>query len=86
MTVNLTDAQSDQINNSKYTHNYIKQYEADTYGDADAQEYYTELFEAETNVRARSTANDVGGIIIYMQGRELVAYYDYENLGGTVFA
>lgn len=81
----LTTKQSNLINNSKYTHNYIKQYKADTHGDADAQEYYTEQFEQQTLVLERSTANDVGGIIIYMQGTELVAYYDYENLGGTVF-
>lgn len=83
--MHLTDAQSDLINSSKYTHNYIAQYEADTHGDADHIEYYTALFEQQTLVLERSTANDVGGIIIYMQGTELVAYYDYENLGGTVF-
>ena len=82
----LTAKQSALINKSAYTHNYLKQYKKDVHGDADHAEYYTELFEAETNVLSRSTANDVGGLIIYMQGKQLVAYYDYENLGGTVFA
>lgn len=83
--MNLTAEQHNLINSSRYTHNYIKQYNKDAHGEADAQEYYTEQFEAQTNVLQRSTANDVGGIIIYMQGQELVAYYDYENLGGCVF-
>lgn len=82
----LTAKQSDLINTSTYTHNYITQYRKDVHGDADAQEYYTAQFEAQTNVLQRSTANDVGGLIIYMQGKQLVAYYDYENLGGCVFA
>ena len=82
----LTNKQSALINNSKYTHNYIKQYNKDVHGDADHAEYYTEQFEADTQVLKRSTANDVGGLIIYMQGKQLVAYYDYENLGGCVFA
>ena len=84
--MHLTTKQHNLINDSKYTHNYLKQYKKDVHGDADAQEYYTELFESETSVLKRSTANDVGGLIIYMNGKQLVAYYDYENLGGTVFA
>jgi hypothetical protein len=84
--MHLTAKQSNLINNSKYTHNYMSQYDKDQHGDADHAEYYTEQFEAETGVLARSTANDVGGLIIYMNGKQLVAYYDYENLGGTVFA
>ncbi len=82
----LTTKQSNLINKSKYTHNYITEYNKDAHGDADHAEYYTTLFEAQTDVLKRSTANDVGGIIIYMQGKQLVAYYDYENLGGCVFA
>ncbi len=84
--MHLTAKQSNLINTSAYTHNYITQYNKDVHGDADAQEYYTEQFEADTKVLKRSTANDVGGLIIYMQGQQLVAYYDYENLGGCVFA
>jgi hypothetical protein len=86
MTVNLTDAQSNLINNSKYTHNYMSQYDKDQHGDADHADYYTDMFEADTAVLQRSVANDVGGLIIYMKGTQLVAYYDYENLGGCVFA
>lgn len=82
----LTAKQSNLINKSAYTHNYLTQYKKDVHGDEDSAEYYTAQFEAETDVLARSTANDVGGLIIYMNGKQLVAYYDYENLGGTVFA
>lgn len=84
--MHLTDAQSTLINTSAYTHNYQSQYDKEAHGDADHTDYYTALFEADTAVLKRSTANDVGGIIIYMKGRQLVAYYDYENLGGCVFA
>lgn len=84
--MHLTAKQSNLINKSAYTHNYMSQYDKDVHGDADHADYYTAQFEAETGVLARSTANDVGGLIIYMQGKQLVAYYDYENLGGTVFA
>jgi|SanBayMetagenome_1026888.scaffolds.fasta_scaffold80488_1 hypothetical protein len=84
--MHLTAKQSTLINTSAYTHNYITQYNKDLHGDADHADYYTQLFEADTAVLQRSTANDVGGLIIYMQGKQLVAYYDYENLGGCVFA
>lgn len=85
-TVNLTQQQEDAINNTPKTHDYFAQYEADEHGDEDAQEYFTAQFEADTSVLGRSVANDVGGIIIYMNKDELVAFYDYENLCGTVFA
>jgi hypothetical protein len=85
MTVRLTDAQSDLINTTEHTHDYMHCYDAEEHGDSDHSEYYTEQFERETNVLERGTANDVGGIIIYMQGPELVAFFDYENLAGTVF-
>lgn len=83
--MHLTAKQSKQINTSKYTHNYLAEYRKDQHGDADHAEYYTEQFEADTGVLTRSCANDVGGLIIYMNGKQLVAYYDYENLGGCVF-
>lgn len=82
----LTNKQSALINTSTYTHNYLAEYNKDAHGDRDVAEYYTEQFEAQTDVLKRSEANDVGGIIIYMKGKQLVAYYDYENLGGCVFA
>jgi hypothetical protein len=85
-TLDLTQAQEDAINDTANTHDYMSQYEADKHGDLDHSEFYTEQFERETSVLKRSTANDVGGIIIYMKDRELVAYFDYENLCGTVFA
>lgn len=93
MTIDLTQAQEDSINNSPSTHDYMTQYEADKHEASceadlytDHSDYYTAQFEADTSVLSRSKANDVGGIIIYMQRKQLVAYFDYENLCGTVFA
>jgi hypothetical protein len=85
MTINLTDAQSDLINNSPSTHDYMTEYKAEAHGDEDHSDYFTAQFEADTSVLSRSRANDVGGIIIYMKRKQLVAYFDYENLCGTVF-
>jgi CRISPR/Cas system-associated protein Cas7 (RAMP superfamily) len=85
-TLNLTQQQEDAINTTASTHDYFSQYEAEAHGDEDHSDYFTEAFEADTSVLKRSVANDVGGIIIYMNKRELVAYFDYENLCGTVFA
>lgn len=84
--MHLTTKQSNLINTAENTHNYMAQYTADAHGDEDHTDYYTLQFERDTSVLSRSTANDVGGIIIYMQKKQLVAYFDYENLQGTVFA
>ena len=92
-TVNLTQQQEDAINNTAKTHDYMTRYDADEHeASIDADEYsdhidyYTAQFEDDTTVLQRSTAHDVGGIILYMNTNELVAFYDYENLCGTVFA
>ena len=86
MQVQLTQQQEDAINTTANTHDYMLDYEAEVHADADHSDYYTEQFELATSVLERSVANDVGGIIIYMNNAELVAYFDYENLCGTVFA
>lgn len=88
MTRDLTDAQSDLRHTSPSTHYYMSmmQRQAPAPGDQDPSDYYTAHVEADTSVLSRSKANDVGGIIIYMQRKQLVAYFDYENLCGTVFA
>jgi hypothetical protein len=93
MSLQLTEQQELAINNTANTHDYMSRYELDEHEasieadeHSDHIEYYTAQFEADTSVLERSTANDVGGIIIYMNASELVAYYDYENLCGTVFA
>lgn len=62
----------EQINSAIYTHEY----------DAESQVDTTVQFEADTGFERGS---DIGGIVVYMRGSELLAFYDYENAAGTVF-
>jgi hypothetical protein len=95
----LTAAQSKQINNSTYTHNYsaaaVAEWETTN---TDVCSKYTKLFEEQTNVLATAVAHDIGGLIVYFSAanahsvyfsktnaKQLVAFYDYENFVGTVF-
>ena len=72
----LTQAQSNAINNSTYTHNY-----AFVAGDTDSN---NAQFEADTGL---SNGEDIGGITVYFNSKnELIAFFDYELDGGTVFA
>ena len=82
----LTNAQSNLINNSAYTHNYEDEAVAiyESTGD-DGIDSFTNRFESETGVLMRSEAHDIGGLIVYMDGKELVAFYDYERFVGTVY-
>lgn len=96
----LTAAQSKQINNSSYTHNYSEAAVAEwETTNTDVCSKYTQLFEAQTNVLATAVAHDIGGLIVYFSAanahnvyfsktnaKQLVAFYDYENFVGTVFA
>jgi hypothetical protein len=85
----LTAAQSKQINNSTYTHNYSKAAVAEwETTNVDVCSKYTQLFTQQTNVLAAATAHDIGGLIVYYSNanaKQLVAFYDYENFVGTVF-
>jgi hypothetical protein len=50
---------------------------------------YTQLFETNTNVLVAAVAHDIGGLVVYFStanAKQLVAFYDYENFVGTVFA
>ena len=83
----LTDAQELQINSvNKYTHNYeaeaVKSF--DETGD-DKMEELQAQFEADI-AGAYNNDNDMGGIVAYFKDSELVAFYDYENFKGAVFA
>ena len=83
----LTDAQELQINSvEKYTHNYeaeaVKSF--DDTGDDKMQELQ-ERFEADI-AGVYINADDMGGIVAYFKDSELVAFYDYENFKGAVFA
>ena len=83
----LTDAQELQINSvEKYTHDYeaeaVKSF--DDTGDDKMQELQ-ERFEAGI-ASAYNNNDDMGGIVAYFKDSELVAFYDYENFKGAVFA
>jgi len=82
----LTDAQSQQINNSAYTHDYEAEAVAiyESTGN-DGIDVFTERFESETDIAQRADSEDIGGLIVYYSGRELLAFYDYERFVGTVF-
>lgn len=68
----LTSAHCEQINNAIYTH----EYELDESCD------YTGQFEADTGFE---NGVDIGGLIVYMRDRELMAFFDYEQSAGAVF-
>lgn len=71
-----------------YTHDYYAEYTAQQHANNDSVDYYTELFEHQAAQHvAHLQRNDVGGVILYCDhnGNEL-AYFDYENLVGSVQA
>lgn len=72
----------------RYTHNYISNYEADEHGDEDTCDYYLAKFEREASAElAGLLADDVGGVVCYMDSQGLeAAYFDYENLVGSIYA
>jgi hypothetical protein len=85
----LTDAQSAQINNTEV---YTLDYEAEalqSYEDT-GEDLMDELEVRATNVILEQTKwdarEDLGGITVYFRDSTLVAFYDYEQFRGTVFA
>jgi SMC interacting uncharacterized protein involved in chromosome segregation len=84
----LTDAQELQINSvEKYTHDYeaeaMQSFDATGDDIDDKMEELQARFEAEI---VFDTEDDIGGIVTYFKADELVAFYDYENFRGAVFA
>ena len=83
----LTNAQEQQINSvNKYTHNY--EAEAVESFDATGDDKMEELqaqFEADI-AGVYNNNDDMGGIVAYFKDSKLVAFYDYENFKGAVFA
>jgi hypothetical protein len=84
----LTDAQSEQINNTEV---YTLDYEAEalqSYRDT-GDDLMDELEVRATNAILEQTAwdarEDLGGITAYFKDNALVAFYDYEQFRGTVF-
>ena len=68
----LTSAHCEQINSAIYTHEYT----------IDESTDYTGQFEADTGFE---NGVDIGGMIVYMRDRELLAFFDYELAAGAVF-
>lgn len=68
----LNAAHCSQINSAIYTHEY----------DLESQEDFTAQFERDTGFE---NGHDIGGILVYMRGDELLAFFDYENAAGAVF-
>jgi hypothetical protein len=68
----LTSAQSQQINSAISTHEY----------DQETAQDFTEQFELDTGFE---NGVDIGGIVVYMRGAELLAFFDYEQSAGSVF-
>jgi len=71
----------------RYTHNYLSMYEQAAHGDEDSVEFYTELFETEAAEHLRGLVrDDVGGVVCYYDSEGLeAAYFDYENLVGSIY-
>ncbi len=72
----------------RYTHNYLPLWDKDTHGDRDSSEFYTELFETEAAEHLQGLKrDDVGGVVCYYDTEGLeAAYFDYENLVGSIYA
>jgi hypothetical protein len=84
----LTDAQSEQINNTEV---YTLDYEAEALQsfNSTGNDLMDELEVRATNVILEQTGwdarEDLGGLTAYFKGNTLVAFYDYEQFRGTVF-
>jgi hypothetical protein len=71
----------------QYTHNYLAMYNEGAHGEADFIDYYTELFEREAAAALEGAAReDVGAVMLYTRDDAEIAYFDYENLVGSVYA
>jgi len=70
-----------------HTHDYMAQFNMLAHGDAEFMEYYTARFEAEARDYLKgSKRDDVGAVMLYLKDGVEVAYFDYENLVGSVLA
>jgi hypothetical protein len=81
----ITDAESDLINNSEYSHNYetaaMHLFDG---GIDDIEDDFIDKFEEDIK-SLYTESNDLGGLIVYFNNDKLVAFYDYERFVGTVF-
>lgn len=81
----LTQAQSDLINNAVYTHDYSVEAEAsyEATGD-DLMEDLQLRFEAVIE-GLYDGGDDLGGLCVYFKEGKLMAFFDYERFVGAVF-
>ena len=71
-----------------YTEAFEDMYNSDTEVDiSDIEHELITRFEREFAEHLRGCdSNDVGGVIVYLRGGEEVAFFDYENFHGSVYA
>ena len=74
----------------RYTHNYMAMWEqgAHEVAERDSTEFYTDLFEMEASEHLQGLQrDDVGGVVCYYDSKGLeAAYFDYENLVGSIYS
>lgn len=71
-----------------YTHDYLDLYIANAHGEECASEFFTEMFEREAAKHLQGLrAEDVGAVICYYDSNDdEAAYFDYENMRGSIYA
>jgi hypothetical protein len=75
---NLTEAESELINNSEYTVDYSDL--ADEIDEEELEERFDVIVAGKYDER-----DDLGGLTVYFKDDKLVAFYDYEQFVGTIF-
>jgi hypothetical protein len=75
---NLTEAESELINNSEYTVDYSDL--ADEVDEEELEERFDDIVAGKYDER-----DDLGGLTVYFKDDKLVAFYDYEQFVGTIF-
>ena len=75
---NLTEAESELINNSEYTVDYSDL--ADEVDEEELEERFEVIIAGKYDER-----DDLGGLTVYFKDDKLVAFYDYEQFVGTIF-
>ena len=75
---NLTEAESELINNSEYTVDYTDL--ADEVDEEELEERFDDIVAGKYDER-----DDLGGLTVYFKDDKLVAFYDYEQFVGTIF-
>ena len=74
----LTEAESNQINNTEYTVDWSE------LSETTSEERLEEMFEALMTDKY-DECDDLGGLTVFFKDDKLVAFYDYEQFAGTIF-